>query len=111
MAIEWHDELDKPFERIPEIIEIIDGGTAAACKDAAGRTLWKVKHPTIKEWQEHRNYGAGRYTDKDLAEGVFWGGCIKNGFAIITFALRSQLMVNISYVARTGELNDIHEFR
>lgn len=111
VALAWQHVFDDFYGSIPAEIEVINEGKTVVCKDTAGHALWYANHPTIQEWREHRNYGNGRYAGKDFDDGVFWGGCIKDGQAIITFALRSQLMVNINYDAMTGELRDIHEAR
>lgn len=109
VALVWSHVFDAISSSTPTKIEVIDEGKAVVCKATAGHVLWRATHPVIQEWREHRNYGNGRYTEQDLSDGVFWGGYIKDGQAIITFALRSKLMVNICYDALTGKLCDIHE--
>lgn len=94
-----------------ERIEVSDNGKELICKDADSRLLWRVQCPTLQEWHENHNYGGGRYTKQNLEDGVFLGVLVKDGKAIATFVLRSQLMVNITYDIASGTLIGIHEAR
>ena len=95
----------------PVIIEVINEGKEFICMGSTGKILWRMRHPVLHEWRDHRNYGNGRYTEQDLSNGMFLGGCIKDEKAILAFELRSLFIVNITYDASTGELMDIHEAR